>query len=120
MARKKAAPAPSVNSVTLERAVRLYRLLQQMEQGAQTRTSLTRKLRLGVRGFYRDLEVLRAVGVAFGLATGRYVLEEDLAAAVEKLPFPDPGLTLGDARLLARGRTRAHHKIKELLGRIEA
>lgn len=119
MARKKAAPPVTVASVTLERAVRLVRLLRLLDQGAHTRTSLIRKLRLGVRGFYRDLEVLRAVAVNIALIDGRYRLEEDLAPALDKLPFPDPVLTLGEARMLARGRTPAHRKINDLLQRVE-
>ena len=72
-----------------------------------------------MRGFYRDLEALRAVGVAVRLSKGKYVLEEDVTEAIERLPFPDPNLTLGEARQLARGRTRAHRKIRELLEQID-
>lgn len=111
-------PAP-VGSVTLERAIRLYRLVTHLGAGPRTRTALTRRLKLGVRGFYRDLEVLRAIRVSVALIKGKYHLLEDLAAALEKLPFPDPGLSLGEARLLAPGRTRAHKKIREQLHKID-
>jgi hypothetical protein len=46
-------------------------------------------------------------------------LAEDSAQAIERLPFPDPGLTLGEARQLARGRSDAHKKIRKQLHQIE-
>lgn len=119
MARMNSAPE-NVGSVTLERAVRLYRLLSLVGRGPQTRASITRKLKLGIRGFYRDLELLRAVGIEIKLAKRKYLLTEDLASAVERLPFPDPGLSLGEARTLAKGRSKAHRKIREQLQQIGA
>jgi len=50
------------------------------------------------------------------LAKGKYVLEGSVEAAQGRLPFPDPGLTLGEAQQLAKGRTVAHRKLK---GQIE-
>jgi hypothetical protein len=118
MAKKQGAAAPAHN-ITPERAARLYRLVQLLGRGAQTRTALVRALRLNVRGFYRDLEVLRAAGIAVELVKQRYTLEESPAKAVERLPIPDPGLTLGEARQLARGRTRAHEKLRRQIRQIE-
>lgn len=117
MAKKQAANGPA--SVSAERAGRLFRLLTLLGAAPQTRTTLTRRLRLGVRGFYRDLEVLRGAGIAVTLNNGKYVLVEAVGTAIERLPFPDPGLTLGEARLLARGRSNAHTKIREQLVKIE-
>jgi predicted DNA-binding transcriptional regulator YafY len=117
MAKKRSAPARA--SVTPERAGRLFRLLTLLGAGPQTRMTLTRRLRLGVRGFYRDLEVLRTVGIPVVLLNGKYALAEDAAQAIERLPFPDPGLTLGEARQLARGRSDAHKKIRKQLHQIE-
>jgi hypothetical protein len=74
---------------------------------------LTRRLRVDVRGFYRDLELLREAGIPIPLVEQRYSLGTTLAVAVEQLPFPDPRLTLGEARVLARGRTSAHRKLRE-------
>lgn len=117
MAKKKS--DAGVQQVTPERAQRLFRLLNLLGQGPQSRLAITRKLRLAIRGFYRDLEVLHKVGISIKLASGRYHLESDLAASLEKLPFPDPALTLGEARLLARGRSTVHRKIKSMVDRIE-
>ncbi|MCI0684456.1 MAG: hypothetical protein L0Y71_20280 [Gemmataceae bacterium] len=117
MSKKRAALTPP--SVTAERAGRLFRMLTLLAGGPQTRTTLTRRLRLGVRGFYRDLEVLRDAGIDVALANGKYALCEEAVTALERLPFPDPGLTLGEARQLARGRHEAHKKIRKQLDKIE-
>lgn len=106
-------------SVTPERAQRLFRMLNLLGKGPQTRATLTRKLRLAIRGFYRDLEVLRDVGISIKLHDSRYSLQDELAEALLRLPFPDPGLTLGEARQLARGRLLVHRKIKTLLEKVE-
>ena len=113
MARKRPTrSSATAKAVTAERAARLYRLLQLLGT-PQTRESLTRRLRLDVRGFYRDLELLRASGIELPLLDGRYRLQVDVENAIARLPFPDPRLTLGEARQLAKGRTPAHRKLKE-------
>jgi predicted DNA-binding transcriptional regulator YafY len=111
---KKRSPRGSaaLKAVTDERARRLARLLQFLGKGPQTRAALTRHLRLDVRGFYRDLELLRAAGIAVTLEDRRYTLQEPVAQAIDRLPFPDPHLTLGESRQLARGRTAAHRKLQ--------
>jgi len=103
----------SIAPVTADRAGRLYRLLKLLGRKPRTRDELAEALELGVRGFYRDLEVLRTANVEVQLEEGRYVLVGKLADAVARLPFPDPKLTLGEALQLASGRTRAHRKLKQ-------
>lgn len=105
-------------AVTAPRAARLCRLLLLLGRGPQTREVLARRLRLDLRGFYRDLEVLRAAGVAVSLEGRRYRLLGSADDAIARLPFPDPRLTLGEARQLARGRTNAHRKLKQLVEQI--
>jgi DNA-binding transcriptional ArsR family regulator len=113
MAKKSRKPsAPPAHGVTVERGVRLYRLLKFLGGGPKTRTALTRHLGLDVRGFYRDLDVLRKAGITVTLEKQRYTLVEDLDDALTRLPFPDPHLTLGEAGQLAKGRTLAHRKLK--------
>jgi hypothetical protein len=111
-------PAPAARGVTADRGVRLYRLLKFLGSGPKTRTALTRHLSLDVRGFYRDLEVLRKAGITVTLAKRRYTLEERLDAALTRLPFPDPHLSLGEAQQLAKGRTGAHRKLKEQIDQL--
>ena len=115
----KKTPKTAVTAVTAERAQRLHRLLRLLGHGPQARTSLLRKLRLGVRGFYRDLETLRVVGTEVKLADGKYRLLDTLEAALDRLPFPDPNLTLGEARMLAKGRSAVHTKVRAIVDKIE-
>jgi hypothetical protein len=118
---KKRTPVPKAEpraAVTAERFTRLHRLLGFLTAGPQTRARLTRSLKLDVRGFYRDLELLRKAGITITLTEGRYALAGDVDAALVRLPFPDPHLTLGEARQLARGRTAAHRKLHEQIERL--
>src|ERR1700704_1842079 len=119
MAKKR---SPRVNStskaVTAERASRLYRLLQFLGGGPRSREALIRHLKLDVRGFYRDLELLRAAHIAVTLTERRYTLQESVDHAIARLPFPDPRLTLGGPLQLAKGRGQAHRKLKEQITQI--
>jgi predicted DNA-binding transcriptional regulator YafY len=116
--KRKTRNSPAPGAVTDERAARLYHLLQLLARSPQSRDTLTRQLGTDVRGFYRDLKLLRDARIAVPLRDGRYVLAEDLDEAVERLPFPDPILTLGEARLLARGRSAAHRKLQKKIEQI--
>ncbi len=103
-------------SVTLtnQRAARLYRLLTLLGVGPQTRQQLLRRLKLDVRGFYRDLEALRELGVEVSTCEdNRYTLAGGLDDALSRLPFPDPGLNFRDVQQLAKGDTTAHRKLKQ-------
>src|SRR5258708_7406299 len=80
-------------AVTAERFVRLYRLLQMLAIAAQTREALARRLHLDIRGFYRDLDLLRKAGIPIALSDGRCELSEKVDMALARLPFPDPHLT---------------------------
>jgi hypothetical protein len=119
MATKPSASGVSeTQSVTADRAARLYKLLRLLAAGPQKRDTLTKRLRLDVRGFYRDLELLHRAGITIDLAEHRYTLEEDADEAIARLPFPDPRLTLGEVQLLSKGRTKAHRKLQQLLAQI--
>jgi hypothetical protein len=118
MAKKRPSMSPS-RSVTPERAARLFLLIQLVGRSPQTRQSLIRRLGLDIRGFYRDLELLRDSRISLAVRNQRYVLEVGLDDAVSRLPFPDPCLTVGEALELARGRSAAHRKLKALLGQFQ-
>jgi predicted DNA-binding transcriptional regulator YafY len=117
--RKSAAkPAMPAAGVTPERFVRLYRMVKLLAAGAQTRETLARRLGLDVRGFYRDLDLLRTSGVCVALTEGRYKLEQGADAALASLPFPDPHLTLGAAKTLAKGRSVVHRALAKTITQI--
>jgi len=106
-------------SLTGQRAARLFRLLALLGAGPQTRQQILRKLKIDVRGFYRDLEALRGLGIE--VHTGedsRYSLTIPLEDALARLPFPDPGLNFRDVQQLAKGETSAHRKLKQRISSI--
>jgi predicted DNA-binding transcriptional regulator YafY len=108
----------AAGAVTAERAARLGRLVQLLASGPQPRDALMRRLRLDIRSFYRDLEVLRGCGIHVPLHGGRYALKQKLEQAIGRLPFPDPHLNLAEATQLAKGATPAHAKLRRLVQRI--
>jgi predicted DNA-binding transcriptional regulator YafY len=111
-------PQPARPAVTPERFTRLYRLLSLLGEAPRTREQITHELGLDVRGFYRDLELLRAVGIEVQMREGQYTLDESAEAAIARLPFPDPHLTLGEARQLARGRTKLHQALQQRIAKM--
>lgn len=115
--RRPATPEP-LPAVTLDRAARLCRLIHLLGGDSQPRSALLLKLRQDVRGFYRDLEFLRSVGIDVALKEGRYALRGSVADALGRLMLPDPHLTIGEAVQLSKGRTAAHRKLKDLLGQV--
>jgi predicted DNA-binding transcriptional regulator YafY len=100
------------HSVTAARVARLYRFIRLLAKGPMLRTVLLRRLGLNQRGFYRDIELLRAVGIRVQPDDGRYSVMPGFEAAVNLLPFPDPQLSLGEAQRLARGNTSAHKTLR--------
>lgn len=109
----KAIVSPQVerSAVTPERFTRLVRLLRLLATSSSSREDLTQQLRVDVRGFYRDLELLRGSGIGVSLEEGRYRLTDPVENALDRLPFPDPHLSLGEIRQLARGRSKLHQKL---------
>ncbi len=113
MAKKRQAPVDVSPPITPSRAIRLFQFVSLLGQKPQTRDFLTKKLALGLRDFYRDLETLRKVGVQVSQEQGRYSLQMPLKDATALLPFPDPSLSLGEAETLAKGKTAIHKKLKD-------
>jgi predicted DNA-binding transcriptional regulator YafY len=102
----------SNQAITSSRAARLYRFLVLTSDTPKSRNYLQNRLKVDVRGFYRDLELLRELGVNVELDREKYHLGESLDSATSKLPFPDPGLSLSEALQLSQGRTEAHKKLR--------
>lgn len=106
-------------SVTVERVTRVCRLLEFLGEAPRTRAAILQRLRIDVRTFYRDLELLRECDILVELTKRKYQLLSPAAKeAWLRLPLPDPGLTLGEAQALASGRTKVHEKVKTLLKEI--
>jgi predicted DNA-binding transcriptional regulator YafY len=97
------------------RAARLYRLLELLDKQARPRSQLLRRLRVGMRTYYRDLNLLRTWGIETHFEHGKYQLADSLAECLKRLPIPDPQLSFAEARSLAATRTSGGRKLKKLL-----
>ena len=111
-------PVVTASSVSLERAARLYRLVGYLGDGARTRSQILSKLKIDIRTFYRDLELLRVCNIDVTLDNRKYALIHPARKSLLALPFPDPCLTLGEAQQLAKGRSMIHQKLRDLLKQI--
>ncbi len=88
--------------ISLARASRLHRLVTIIAAGPRTREQLLRDLKIGLRTFYRELELLRRCGVRVRLVSKEYRLAGSVAEAETRLPFPDPQLSFAEMAELAR------------------
>ena len=105
-------------SVSAARAARLYKLLTDLGSSPKPRGTLLRRVRAGLRTFYRDLDLLRSWGIEIEMEKRKYVLKTSLTRCLERLPFPDPELSFADALQLSKGRTASHRKLKQLVGKL--
>ncbi|GBD36839.1 hypothetical protein HRbin36_01967 [bacterium HR36] len=118
MARRRPARRPRIPAVTAQRLRRFYQLLRLLARRPTTRQALLRQLRMDQRTFYRDLEVLRQLGILVVQEGRHYRLDTELVDTLQRLPLPDPKLTVAEAQILARGRTAAHHKLARFLRQV--
>jgi len=112
------APFGQTGQVSAQRSARLYRLLAMLRRWPKTRDQLPRGSGLDMRGFYRDLQMLRGLRVRIASQGHRYVLAQTFELAISRLPFPDPRLNLHEAIQLATGRTAAHQKLRKEIRKI--
>lgn len=81
---------------------------------------LLNTLRIGLRTFYRETELLQRVGIRVRFREKRYEMATRSEDAVARLPFPDPGLTFAEVRELARSQTAAGRRLAELYAQLLA
>jgi hypothetical protein len=105
---------PAVH-ITLDRAARLHRLVSLLGEGPQGRETLLATLGIGLRTFYRELELLRRRGVKVRLVQKQYVLQGTVQQAEGLLPFPDPQLSFAEMAELARCPGDAARRLAEML-----
>ena len=103
-------------SISRDRAARLFTLLKILEVEPANRRTLLKKLKVGMRTFYRDLDILRQWGIHVELDGRKYVLVAGGSPWIELLPFPDPELSFADAISLATAKSTGAKKIQALLG----
>jgi predicted DNA-binding transcriptional regulator YafY len=105
---------PAVH-ITLGRAARLHRLVMLLAESPRTREEVLTSLGIGLRTFYRELELLHRCGVKIQHRNKRYVLQGTAAQAEGRLPFPDPQLSFAEMAELAKCPGQAGQRLAELL-----
>lgn len=108
-------PDDDTPTLTASRVTRLFTFLNLVAGTPRMRSVILKKLKIDVRSFYRDLEVLRTLGIVVTTEGERHHLSTPLSDALARLPFPDPGLSFQEAMTLANGRTDAHKKLRARL-----
>ena len=88
-------------TITLTRAARLFQLVRFLASGPQPRDQVQHGLGIGLRTFYRELELLKRLGVRIQLDHKTYLMTTSAEEAEARLPFPDPHLTFAEMRELA-------------------
>jgi hypothetical protein len=108
---------PSVH-ITLQRAARLHRLVRFLAETSRARGAILSDLRIGLRTFYRELELLKRCGVKVRHKTKLYHLVPTAAEAEGRLPFPDPQLSFAEMAELAQCPCSAGKRLAELLATV--
>ena len=106
---------PSVH-ITLQRAARLHRLVRYFASAPRTRPVILAELRIGLRTFYRELELLKKCGVKVRHRQKLYHLVPTAGEALGRLPFPDPQLSFAEMAELAVCECAAGRRLAALLG----
>ena len=113
MAKKSAANKVKRNRISMARAGRLFRLVKVLAVGAVPRAQLLKKLRVGMRTFYRDVDLLRECGIEVDTKDSSYALVGKLDDALHRLPYPDPELTFGEVTSLMKGVSGSAKKLRQ-------
>jgi predicted DNA-binding transcriptional regulator YafY len=108
---------PAVH-ITLGRAARLYRLVMLVAGTPKSRESVLAELAIGLRTFYRELELLDRCGVRIERKDRLYALFTAATEAEGLLPFPDPQLSFAEIRELARNPGEAGQRLAALLASV--
>ena len=101
--------------ISLGRASRLYRLVALLGERPLDRESLLSSLGVGLRTFYRELDLLRRCGIKVQRSDRAYNLKSTAADAQGRLPFPDPQLSFAEMIELARYEGDAARRLAGLL-----
>jgi hypothetical protein len=102
----------------LQRAARLHRLVRFLSEQPKARAAVLSDLRIGLRTFYRELELLKRCGVKIRHRAKLYHLVPTAAEAEGRLPFPDPQLSFAEMAELAQCPCAAGRRLAELLAAV--
>lgn len=108
---------PAVH-ITLGRAARLHRLVMFLAATPRTRDAVLGDLRIGLRTFYRELELLKRCGVKVQQKDKAYRLVATAEQAEGLLPFPDPQLSFAEMAELSLCPGEAGKRLAEMLASV--
>jgi hypothetical protein len=108
---------PAVH-ITLQRAARLHRMVRVLAEGPRPRDEILTHLRIGLRTFYRELDLLKKCGVRVRLKGKVYHLVPTASEAEGRLPFPDPQLSFAEMAELAQCPGAAGKRLADLLATV--
>jgi hypothetical protein len=108
---------PSVR-VTLHRAARFHSLVTFLASSPRPRADILDHLAIGLRTFYRELDLLRRCGVRIRHSKKLYHLLTTAEEAEGRLPFPDPQLSFAEMAELARCDCPAGRRLAEMLATV--
>jgi predicted DNA-binding transcriptional regulator YafY len=105
---------PSVH-ITLGRAARLHRLVTLLVAAPRSRDAVLADLGIGLRTFYRELELLDRCGVKVQFKAKAYTLKSTAEQAEGRLPFPDPQLSFAEMAELSKHPGEAAQRLARML-----
>ena len=86
-----------------------------LAERARSRDSILAALEIGLRTFYRELELLNRCGVKIQQKNKLYTLLSTAAEAEGRLPFPDPQLSFAEMEELSKCSGEAGKRLAALL-----
>lgn len=101
--------------ITLERASRLHHFVSLLGETPRPRDELLSRLAIGLRTFYRELELLKRLSIRIRFENRRYRLLGPVEAAAGDLPFPDPQLNFKEMKELSEHPGPAAERLRDLL-----
>ena len=107
--------ARPIPDLTPDRANRLCKMLLALGHGPQAKDTLVKKLKVEERGFFRDLRLIRQLGINVASNGRGYVLAVSLDDAFQKLAVPDLKISLRDALELSHGHSPAQRRVRRKL-----
>ena len=99
----------------MARASRLYRLVQLLSEQPSDRDRLLLALNVGLRTFYRELDLLKRCAIKIQRSDRCYSLKVTLDEAQGKLPFPDPQLSFAEMAELSAYNGEASRRLAAML-----
>lgn len=100
------------------RAARLHRLIMLLAREPRSRGEILVELGIGLRTFYRELELVKRCGIKVQQKNREYSLLTMAEQAKGRLPFPDPQLSFAELAELAHCPGEAGKRLAEMLAKV--